>query len=152
MMDLELSDRIKILAEVKELQKRKQPAPGEAIDARALHRLIARTEHLEPLRHIADGDMPVIVGGPEDAPRAVVRAVMNSDAPEGLKGLDGYEAFAMMLRIEQMADIEHAAMMLQRNVVRLRMAMAGLLADLRIKKMPPDRAIAAAVRVMGETE
>lgn len=153
MDELTVEEQNKILAEVAVLLKRKRPAPGEWFDARALQRLIQRTEHLEPLHHTTEFGTGTITGGPEGQEKICLRVVMDKEASEvGARGLNGYEAFALMLRIEQINDIEHAAINLQRNVVRLRLAMAALLGDLRSKKMPPDRDILKAVQVLKETE
>ena len=119
-------------------------------DHRALRRQISVTEHLEPFRVTSDG---YLTGGPDGDERLILRAVLNSEAAKrNARGITPEEGLALVTRICQMPDIEHIAIELQRRNAILTKTLRSLMTDLQHKRLPNDRAVAEAARILRDFE
>ena len=119
---------------------------ADMIDHRALRRQILATEHLEPFRVTSDG---YLTGGPDGDERLILRVVLNSEAARrNARGITPQEGLALVERVCQMPDIEHCAIELQRRNAILTRTLRALMDDLQHKRLPADRVVAEAARVL----
>ena len=85
--------------------------------------------------------------------RLAFRFMLQSQARKYSKdGLTPHEAYALMGRIENLPAVEEMAMLMQRDLVKMRKALAALYGAVSTGKMPGNKHIVEAAAILRETE